>query len=790
MGADRLHHLAPRRAGVGPVGKLAQRIGPQVAGQHDQRLLEVHRAPLPVGQPTVVQNLQQHVEHIRMGLFDLVKQDHLIGPPTYRLGQHPALIIADIARGGTDQPRHRMLLHELAHVDAHHRRIVVEQIFGDGLGQLGLAHTGRPQKQEAAQGAVLVVQPRPRPPHRIGDSRQRLALADDPLAQFLFHAQQLFALALQHAAGGNAGPAFHNLGDLFGPDGFGHQKIALFRLGLGQPLFKAGDDAIGQLSRPPEVALALGLVKLCPCAVKLFLDVAGRFQLVALILPLRRHLGRFLRQVGQLAGQLFQPVLRCRILFLLQRLGLDLALQDLPVQGVKLFGLGIHLHPQPRRGFVHQVDCLVGQEAVGDVAVRQGCRRHQRRIRNPHAVVQLVLFLNAAQDRNGVFDGGFFHHHRLEPPRKRRVLFDIFAVLIQRCRADAVQLAPRQRGFDQVGCIHCAFGFPGTDQGVHLVDEKDDLARGGGHFRQHRFQPFFEFTTVLRPCNQRAHVQRHQLLVAQAFGHIAIDDAQRKSFGNRRLADAGFTDQHRVVLGAPGQDLHRAPDLFVAPDDRVDLALLGRLGQVARVFLQRIIALFSTGAVGGATLADIVDRGVQLGRRHGTRILRILGLAGHHAQRHQNPLDGNKAVARLGRDLFGLVQHAGKGRVHEGLGIARHLGQFAQGQINRFDHARRLSARLADQVAGQPLIIIHQGFQQMLGCKTLMAFAHRDRLRSLQEAARPFRELFQVHRHSPFSAPDFGTPLKARPTRPRLGCGKRDGRLQGSAALAFAFLRS
>jgi hypothetical protein len=71
--------------------------------------------------------------------------------------------------------------------------------------------------------------------------------------------------------------------------------------------------------------------------------------------------------------------------------------------------------------------------------------------------------------------------------------------------------------------------------------------------------------------------------------------------GNRRHADAGFTDQHRVVLGAPGQDLHRAPDLFVAPDDRVDLALLGRLGQVARVFLQRVIALFGAGAVGGAS---------------------------------------------------------------------------------------------------------------------------------------------------------------------------------------------
>jgi hypothetical protein len=41
----------------------------QVAGHHDHGVLEVHRAALAVGQAAIVQHLQQHVEHVRVGLL-------------------------------------------------------------------------------------------------------------------------------------------------------------------------------------------------------------------------------------------------------------------------------------------------------------------------------------------------------------------------------------------------------------------------------------------------------------------------------------------------------------------------------------------------------------------------------------------------------------------------------------------------------------------------------------------------------------------------------------------------
>src|SRR5216683_697731 len=49
-----------------------------------------------------------------------------------------------------------------------------------------------------------------------------------------------------------------------------------------------------------------------------------------------------------------------------------------------------------------------------------------------------------------------------------------------------------------------------------------------------------------------------------AFRHIAANDPRRQSFDDGGLADAGFADQDRVVLGAARQHLDDAANLLVA----------------------------------------------------------------------------------------------------------------------------------------------------------------------------------------------------------------------------------
>ena len=238
------------------------------------------------------------------------------------------------------------------------------------------------------------------------------------------------------------------------------------------------------------------------------------------------------------------------IVLLLQRFLLDLPPHDFAVERVQFFRLGIDLHLQPRRRLVDEVDRLVGQEAVGDVAVGQRGGRDQRAVGDADAVMLFVLVLEAAQDRDGVLDRRLGHEDRLEAPRQRRILFDMLAVLVERGRADAMQLAARQRRLQQIRRVHGAIGLAGADQRVHLVDEQDDAAVGRRHFLQHRLEPLLELAAVFRACDQRAEIEREQLLVLEAFRHVAVDDAQRKAFRNRGLADAGLADQHRIVLGA------------------------------------------------------------------------------------------------------------------------------------------------------------------------------------------------------------------------------------------------
>ena len=88
--------------------------------------------------------------------------------------------------------------------------------------------------------------------------------------------------------------------------------------------------------------------------------------------------------------------------------------------------------------------------------------------------MQLVLFLEAAQDRDRVLDRRLVDEHRLEATGQRRVLLDIFAVFVERGRADAMQLAAGQRRLQQVRRVHRAVGLAGADELMHLVDEEDD----------------------------------------------------------------------------------------------------------------------------------------------------------------------------------------------------------------------------------------------------------------------------------------------------------------------------
>ena len=126
MAAHDLHHLILDLFDRLVVGEACDILAAQIRCQHDDRVGEIDRAALPIGQAAVVQHLEQDVEDVAMGFLDLIEQDDLIGTTAHGFGQDAAFLIAHIARRRADQPGDAMLLHELAHVDADHRIVVVE----------------------------------------------------------------------------------------------------------------------------------------------------------------------------------------------------------------------------------------------------------------------------------------------------------------------------------------------------------------------------------------------------------------------------------------------------------------------------------------------------------------------------------------------------------------------------------------------------------------------------------------------------------------------------------------
>ena len=123
-----------------------------------------------------------------------------------------------------------------------------------------------------------------------------------------------------------------------------------------------------------------------------------------------------------------------------------------------------------------EVDRLVGQEAVGDVPVRDDRGGDQGCIADADPVMRLVALFQPAQDRNRVGDRRLARRDRREPPLERGVLLDVLAVLVERRRADAAQLAPREHRLEQVRGAIGAFGRARPDDRVQLVDEQNHPA--------------------------------------------------------------------------------------------------------------------------------------------------------------------------------------------------------------------------------------------------------------------------------------------------------------------------
>ena len=190
-------------------------------------------------------------------------------------------------------------------------------------------------------------------------------------------------------------------------------------------------------------------------------------------LPGRALLSDVLAELALLvaqAGRLLEVLMRDGLLlFVLQGLEAVLLLLD-----VRRGGKAVQSHA--RGGLVHEVDGLVGQEAVADIAVGQADGGLKRLVGDLDLVMRLVAVTQALEDGQRFLGGWLAHLHGLEAALQGGVLFDVLAVFVQRGCADALQLSSGEGGLEDVGGVQAAFGLASAHQCVEFVDKEDDIS--------------------------------------------------------------------------------------------------------------------------------------------------------------------------------------------------------------------------------------------------------------------------------------------------------------------------
>ena len=195
-------------------------------------------------------------------------------------------------------------------------------------------------------------------------------------------------------------------------------------------------------------------------------------------------------------------------------------------------------------------------------------------------------------------------------------------------------------------------------------------------FLQDGFQALFELAPEFRPRDQRAQIERDHPLVLEVLRHVTAHDALRQPLGDGRLTDAGLADQHRVVLRPPRKNLHYASDLFVAANDRVELALLRQLRKVTAILLERLVLVLWVGISHALPSTNLGESLIDAVFRHAEARQQLCRPGVEPIENAEQQMLGTDVlVTHPLRFIFGLLQHLAQAVAGEGCAAYESFGR-------------------------------------------------------------------------------------------------------------------
>ena len=262
-------------------------------------------------------------------------------------------------------------------------------------------------------------------------------------------------------------------------------------------LLYSRNHLVVELGRALVVSFAHGAVEVDSRVVERRLEVSHALQRSLLGVPARLKFREFRFFDLQIVAEFRQTFARGIVLFLLECEFFNREPVDLALKVVNFNRGGFDFHLEAARGFVHEVDGFIGKLSRGNVPIGERCGGDECAVGNRNFVVSFVAFLEAAQDRDRVFDTRLANVHLLESAFESRVLFDELAVFVERGRTDEAKFTSGEHRFEHVGGRDAALTATGTHERVEFVDKGNDGAVGIVDFFEDRFESFLKLTPIL-----------------------------------------------------------------------------------------------------------------------------------------------------------------------------------------------------------------------------------------------------------------------------------------------------
>jgi len=265
--------------------------------------------------------------------------------------------------------------------------------------------------------------------------------------------------------------------------------------------------------------------------------------------------------------------------------------------------------------------------------------------------------------------------------------------------------------------------------------------------------------------SQRSDVQGEDPLVEQDVRDVARDDAVRQTLGDRRLADAGLSDQRRIVLGLPAQDLDDPLDLLLPADDGVQLVGTGGIGEVDAERVHRGGLAGALGFLGGAgrgglrqdaddLVADLVQVHAQALQHAGGDALALA----HETE--QQVLRADVVVTEPSRLVDRELDDALGARRQTDLADDRTI-TAPDDELDGRSDLGELDVHVLEHARGHALALAHEPEEQVLRPDVVVVEPLRLVLRERQDLACAIGELVESIHSAGSSLPGRGGDLRA-----------------------------